>query len=1188
MNQASKNPYNGPRSFQTGQRIYGRDREIRDLTGLLVAERIVLLHSPSGAGKTSLVQAGLVPRLRTMDFSVPPPMRVSSSGAGGQVGTGAAVNRYLFSLLLSLEKGLPVEAQYPLEQLMGMSLHEYLQARDDGGELVLIFDQFEEILTLDTTDLDAKHSFFAEVGKALRERKRWALFSMREDYVASLAPYLYHLPDRLATTFRLDLLKRDAAHAAMQGPAAEQQVTFSAEAAQKLAADLSRTRVQEANGQVVELAGPFVEPVQLQVVCYRLWNSLPPGATAIGLAEVDALGDVSLALSDYYNDEVAKVARVAAVKERALRVWLDRELITEGGIRSQVIQGQEANFGLNDAAVRGLIDAYLVRAEPRRGINWFELAHDRLIGPVRQSNAAWFEAHLSMLQRQADLWNKQDQPDGLLLRGTALTEAEAWAATHPDELSATIDQPFLTRCREQRAAEERDKRNQQRIRRLLWGVSGLALVAIIAVFVALNFYSTAEANLQIADQQRATAETNRKLADQQKATAQALGRLANARALAANALFQMETDPQLSLILSTYALSATLDQGEVPVPEAVNALQQAINTSREERIIPLGTSARSIAFSNDGTRVALGAANGAAMILDLTSGITIPLAVSNAEVRAVAFSPDNAFVATVGMDGFARVWDAATGQVYRTFDHAKARIYSTVFAPDGQSLLTGDNKGIIRRWDLADSSVLTFTGHTRVVSALSVTPDGLRLVSASYDARAIVWSLPQAQQVISFTLNAGSYGAQLSQLLPQQLVTLASKRAQIWNLETKAEQGELIGHTDTVYSLAQSPDGRMFATASADGTVIVWDYRGNLLIKLEGTGVAIDAVAFSPDGRTVATVDNATLRLWRLNWQAGEPIRALATQGDTVFLTTAGGLLQGLTANNGFPDRPIQQIHARDPTALAIRPDGQRLLSTSADPARPGVLLAGDGSLVTEITKTVRTFYDVGFSPDGRYAALAGSYVENNSTSGVLTVLDAQTGQLIYPSQIVSGAMIVSLAFHPTVQRIATTAQNKTIQVWETPTGQYTTLLTHTEVLAKIVYSPDGQRLIGGDSLGHVVIWDASNGVPRSIYKTHQGPITALLLTVDGSRVITTGQDRRLVVRELSSGAVVLDVTMPLVMSTLALAPNGQLIYMGGNDGVIWRVPLAWQDMRGLAQRAVIRAPTSAECQAYYLEQGCE
>ena len=74
---ARPNPYIGPRSFQTGEILYGRDRETQDVLGLLIAERIVLLHSPSGAGKTSLVQAALVPRLIEREFTVLPVMRVS-------------------------------------------------------------------------------------------------------------------------------------------------------------------------------------------------------------------------------------------------------------------------------------------------------------------------------------------------------------------------------------------------------------------------------------------------------------------------------------------------------------------------------------------------------------------------------------------------------------------------------------------------------------------------------------------------------------------------------------------------------------------------------------------------------------------------------------------------------------------------------------------------------------------------------------------------------------------------------------------------------------------------------------------------------------------------------------------------------------------------------------------------------
>ena len=76
-NKPLPNPYIGPRAFQTGEKLYGRERELRELLNFLLSQRIVLLYSPSGAGKTSLVQAGLIPSLRSRGFSILPVIRVN-------------------------------------------------------------------------------------------------------------------------------------------------------------------------------------------------------------------------------------------------------------------------------------------------------------------------------------------------------------------------------------------------------------------------------------------------------------------------------------------------------------------------------------------------------------------------------------------------------------------------------------------------------------------------------------------------------------------------------------------------------------------------------------------------------------------------------------------------------------------------------------------------------------------------------------------------------------------------------------------------------------------------------------------------------------------------------------------------------------------------------------------------------
>jgi len=122
------NPYVGPRSFTTGEQLFGRDRETGKLLNLLIAERIVLLYSPSGAGKTSLIQAALVPQMREEGFVVLPVIRVSAEppvvsaesavlSAEPPATTGNSVlspqpsvlNRYILSALLSLEEGLPAD-----------------------------------------------------------------------------------------------------------------------------------------------------------------------------------------------------------------------------------------------------------------------------------------------------------------------------------------------------------------------------------------------------------------------------------------------------------------------------------------------------------------------------------------------------------------------------------------------------------------------------------------------------------------------------------------------------------------------------------------------------------------------------------------------------------------------------------------------------------------------------------------------------------------------------------------------------------------------------------------------------------------------------------------------------------------------------------------------------------------------
>jgi hypothetical protein len=456
MRLAPFEPYAGPRPLATGEQIFGRDREIRDLRDLLIYKRFILLHSASGAGKTSLIQAGLIPALNAYKIRVTnPPIRVGKEPPEGFKKTGKIYNRYLLSTFLSLEEGFPTDQQLKFHELAGLNLESYLKQRQQrlaspGSEEkspleVLIFDQFEEIVSLDPTDRSAKQEFFAQLGAWLSGYQNLALFVMRDDFVAQIEDFLSVIPDRLGTRIHLNLLDQNGAKRAIQGPLESalnsSGVKIDDQAALSLVRDLSETKIQSSDGTVIPVAGTYIEPVQLQVVCYRIWELWQKSGKAqktITVEELNALrsldqsqlGDSSLSLSPvdtalggYYAAKVKEVADKVKGSERRIRDWFEKQLITQQGLRGQVLKTPEKTQELENTTIDELIAAYLVRKEERRGLIWFELAHDRLIPSIRENNRLWYEKNLEPFQKQAALWLAQNRIKSLLLFGDDLVNA---------------------------------------------------------------------------------------------------------------------------------------------------------------------------------------------------------------------------------------------------------------------------------------------------------------------------------------------------------------------------------------------------------------------------------------------------------------------------------------------------------------------------------------------------------------------------------------------------------------------------------------------------------------------------------------------------------------------------------------------------------------------------------------------
>jgi hypothetical protein len=376
---ATTEPYLGPRWYERDDedRFYGRDVEARELYARTVANQAVLLYAQSGAGKTSLLHAGLRPLLERRGFDVLPVARLLNPGIDADRSGGNVFARSVIDYL-------------------GGGGHETIAAwvaarATVDGPRALVIDQFEELFTLYPERHEDRRAFVADLAAALHEHKRMRLvLAIREDYLGPMDTYVDLLPERSAR-YRLRRLDEHAALDAITGPVAAQGWAYEPQAAEDLVRDLRTTRVEVAPGQTVSVLGEFVEPVQLQVVCQQLWRAVTSTPRSqeervIARRDLQRFGDASAALSRVYEQALVATSDDGREEEWRLREWFDTRLITPAGTRGTVYRGERDTEGIRNSAVDILEREHVIRGEMRSGARWYELTHDRLVDPVRMSN----------------------------------------------------------------------------------------------------------------------------------------------------------------------------------------------------------------------------------------------------------------------------------------------------------------------------------------------------------------------------------------------------------------------------------------------------------------------------------------------------------------------------------------------------------------------------------------------------------------------------------------------------------------------------------------------------------------------------------------------------------------------------------------------------------------------------------
>jgi YVTN family beta-propeller protein len=264
----------------------------------------------------------------------------------------------------------------------------------------LIFDQFEELFNLYPENWQEQQiEFFKQIAESLDENKLLRIvLIIREDYIAQLDPFKDTLPEKLRHRYRLEKLNEEAAISAIKKPL-EKSIDSSKvdeynNEIHKIIEDLLKIRIEtigKNSRKTEEVKGNFIEPIHLQVVCQRWWNERFANKKDQSTTNKDlqSLIDVDKALEDFYDDAIHEAKKYGNASEDMIREFCEKKLITSNGTKGIVYQDDKVTEGLPNKIIDILESKYLIRREIRAGGIWYELTHDRLIKPIKESNKKW-------------------------------------------------------------------------------------------------------------------------------------------------------------------------------------------------------------------------------------------------------------------------------------------------------------------------------------------------------------------------------------------------------------------------------------------------------------------------------------------------------------------------------------------------------------------------------------------------------------------------------------------------------------------------------------------------------------------------------------------------------------------------------------------------------------------------------
>jgi transcriptional regulator with XRE-family HTH domain len=858
-------PYRGLRVFgeQDAELFFGREMATAEvlerMSQHLAGAGLLVVSGVSGAGKSSLLRAGVLPRVQGGGLAAAPgaaswpcvvftPTRSPLDELAVRVGLlagadAAAARRGLEAdpagFALSARQAAMARPPGPgvdLEGPAGERDRPPLQRR-----LLLVVDQFEELFT-QCAEEGQRRAFISALHAAAtaghgpdQAPAALVVLGVRADFEARCADYP-QLAGAVQDRYLVTAMTGRQLRMAIAEPAKK--------AGSKVDDDLVDVLLTEVRNGQPGVVGAGVLPL-LSHALDQAWRSRT--GEILTLVDYERTGGIEGAVAAsaqrvYDGLTSAQQAAARQVFMRLTATTSDGRDTADRATRAELTDGKSATDAKD---VEAVLEAFAAERLLTLAAGTVELSHEVLLTAWPLLRDTWLadtrEDRIvrTRLHHTAAEWAHHSRDPSYLYGGTLLQTATDTAARigadparHPPLSQTETD--FL------HASDRAHRRTVRRRHRLI------ALLTVLVLGFATATALAVRASQQVA-QQRDIAISGLLISQSQR-----LG----------------DANPALSRLLSVAAWRIH------PSSAARYAMLAAAGRPGSAVLTRPGGTVTSVAFSPHGQILAIGNADGTVRVWDVATHRQIAALTRPAgTVTSVAFSPHGQILATGNADGSVRVWDVATHRQITALTGPAGAVNSVAFSPDAATLASGNGDGSVRVWDVATRRQITaLTRPAGAVTSVAFSPHGQTLATGNADGTVRLWDVAAHRQI---TALSGPAGAVNSVAFSPDDATLASGSADgtwLWAPATNpcvcgppaASHLVLTGSAGAVNSVAFSPDGTTLAAGSTDGTARLWDVATHRQIAtLTGPTGAVTSVAFSPDGKTLATGNaDHTVRLW--------------------------------------------------------------------------------------------------------------------------------------------------------------------------------------------------------------------------------------------------------------------------------------------------------------------------------------